>query len=85
MKLAKDMCPKSMVGIDIDNNLIKMAWKNLHRYSMAGLDSEYVVMVQTCWFRSYIPSVTPDGQPFPSSLTKTRGPVDFPPTTGQYV
>lgn len=32
-------------------------------------------------FRSYTPSLTPDGRPFPSSLTLTRGPVDFPPSS----
>ena len=26
-----------------------------------------------------MPSLTPDGHPFPSSLTITRGPLDFPP------
>lgn len=31
IKLAKDMCPRTMVGMDIDHSLVKTAWKNLHR------------------------------------------------------
>lgn len=31
MKLAKEMCPRKMVGIDIDPKLVNIAWKNLHR------------------------------------------------------
>ena len=32
IRLARDMCPKKIVGIDIDPKLVNTAWKNLHRY-----------------------------------------------------
>ena len=32
MSIAKKFSPRKIVGIDIDNKLVKMAWKNLHRY-----------------------------------------------------
>ncbi len=31
IRLAKDMSPRRIVGVDIDGKLIRMAWKNLHR------------------------------------------------------
>lgn len=37
IQLAKEKHPRKVLGIDIDQKLIKMAWKNLHRYCIHGL------------------------------------------------
>lgn len=34
IRVARDLHPRRMVGIDIDSKLINMAWKNLHRHYM---------------------------------------------------
>ena len=34
MSIARKFSPRKIVGIDIDHKLVKMAWKNLHRYAI---------------------------------------------------
>lgn len=70
-----------MVGMDIDQNLIKTAWRALHRCVCVDTLTLVLVIFTHACHRSYTPSLTPDGQPFPSSLTMSRGPVNFPPAT----
>ena len=31
MRIARDFSPRTIVGIDIDPKLVKIAWKNLYR------------------------------------------------------
>ena len=37
IQLAKEKHPRKVLGIDIDQKLIKTAWKNLHRYYVHGI------------------------------------------------
>jgi tRNA G10 N-methylase Trm11 len=34
VSIARNFSPRKIVGIDIDQKLVKMAWKNLHRYNI---------------------------------------------------
>ena len=83
IKIAREMKPRKMVGVDIDSKLITMAWKNLHRYNYVDLSMCFIhihltLSFVTTYHRGYIPSVAPDGRPFPLSLGLTRGPISIP-------
>ena len=71
------------MGIDIDSKLIRMAWKNLHRYNHYGhfhvqLYVYLCVLLILYNCRDHFPALAPDGRPFPFSLTQSRDPVTFP-------
>ena len=85
VSIAKNFSPKMIVGIDIDQKLVKMAWKNLHRciytYMHAYSFSLKICFNNYCVFynsRDFFPALAPDGRPFPLSLTQSRDPVTFP-------
>ena len=58
--------------------------RDLHPRRVVGMDIDSK-LVKIAWknlHRHYVPSVTPDGRPFPLSFTLARGPVAFPPLPG---
>ena len=62
--------------MDIDLKLVKTAWKNLYRLSVINFYKIVLITTLLVLFRrDYLPTLAPDGRPFPLSITQARGPL----------
>ena len=66
--------------MDIDLKLVKTAWKNLYRLNVINFYkiNVFITTLLVLFRRDYLPTLAPDGRPFPLSITHARGPMTVP-------